>query len=60
MPIVAHPAAPARLRPSHLKRLEAESIGIMREVVAEGLGVPLISESGLREANIGKGSFGRK
>jgi sulfate adenylyltransferase subunit 2 len=27
--------APARLRPNHLKRLEAESIGIMREVVAE-------------------------
>jgi sulfate adenylyltransferase subunit 2 len=33
--IIAHPAAPARLRPSHLKRLEAESIGIMREVAAE-------------------------
>src|SRR5262245_33099910 len=27
--------APVRLRPSHLKRLEAESIGIMREVAAE-------------------------
>jgi sulfate adenylyltransferase subunit 2 len=33
--ITADPAAPARLRPNHLKRLEAESIGIMREVVAE-------------------------
>jgi sulfate adenylyltransferase subunit 2 len=33
--IVAEPAAPVRLRPSHLKRLESESIGIMREVVAE-------------------------
>jgi len=33
--IVAHSAAPARVRPSHLKRLEAESIGIMREVAAE-------------------------
>jgi sulfate adenylyltransferase subunit 2 len=33
--IVADPAAPARLRPSHLKRLESESIGIMREVAAE-------------------------
>jgi sulfate adenylyltransferase subunit 2 len=32
---VTDPAAPARLRPSHLKRLEAESIGIMREVAAE-------------------------
>jgi sulfate adenylyltransferase subunit 2 len=32
---VTHPAAPVRLRPSHLKRLESESIGIMREVVAE-------------------------
>ena len=29
-------------------------------IVAEGLGVLLISEPGLREANIGKGSFGRK
>ena len=35
MSIVADPAAPVRLRPSHLKRLESESIGIMREVVAE-------------------------
>jgi len=33
--IVADSAAPVRLRPSHLKRLESESIGIMREVVAE-------------------------
>jgi sulfate adenylyltransferase subunit 2 len=33
--IVAEPAAPVRLRPSHLKRLESESIGIMREVAAE-------------------------
>ena len=33
--IVTDPAARARLRPSHLKRLEAESIGIMREVAAE-------------------------
>ena len=33
--IIAEPAAPARLRPNHLKRLEAESIGIMREVAAE-------------------------
>jgi len=33
--IVADPAAPARLRPSHLRRLESESIGIMREVAAE-------------------------
>jgi sulfate adenylyltransferase subunit 2 len=33
--IVAEPAAPVRVRPSHLKRLESESIGIMREVVAE-------------------------
>jgi len=33
--IVAHSAAPARVRPNHLKRLEAESIGIMREVVSE-------------------------
>jgi sulfate adenylyltransferase subunit 2 len=33
--IVADPAAPARLRSSHLKRLESESIGIMREVAAE-------------------------
>ncbi|HEX4185561.1 MAG TPA: sulfate adenylyltransferase subunit CysD [Stellaceae bacterium] len=35
MSSVTDPAAPARLRPSHLKRLEAESIGIMREVAAE-------------------------
>ena len=35
MSIVADSAAPVRLRPSHLKRLESESIGIMREVVAE-------------------------
>jgi sulfate adenylyltransferase subunit 2 len=33
--IVADPAAHVRLRPNHLKRLESESIGIMREVVAE-------------------------
>jgi sulfate adenylyltransferase subunit 2 len=33
--IVADPTAPVRLRPTHLKRLESESIGIMREVVAE-------------------------
>jgi sulfate adenylyltransferase subunit 2 len=33
--IVADPAAPVRLRPGHLKRLESESIGIMREVAAE-------------------------
>jgi sulfate adenylyltransferase subunit 2 len=32
---IADPTAPVRLRPNHLKRLEAESIGIMREVVAE-------------------------
>jgi sulfate adenylyltransferase subunit 2 len=32
---IADPALPVRLRPNHLKRLEAESIGIMREVVAE-------------------------
>jgi sulfate adenylyltransferase subunit 2 len=32
---IADSLAPARLRPNHLKRLEAESIGIMREVVAE-------------------------
>ena len=35
MSIIADPTAPARLRPNHLKRLEAESISIMREVVAE-------------------------
>jgi sulfate adenylyltransferase subunit 2 len=33
--IIAGPATLARVQPSHLKRLEAESIGIMREVVAE-------------------------
>jgi sulfate adenylyltransferase subunit 2 len=33
--IVADPEATTRLRPNHLKRLEAESIGIMREVAAE-------------------------
>jgi sulfate adenylyltransferase subunit 2 len=33
--IVADAAAPVRLQPSHLKRLESESIGIMREVAAE-------------------------
>jgi sulfate adenylyltransferase subunit 2 len=33
--IIANPAAPVRLRSNHLKRLEAESIGIMREVAAE-------------------------
>jgi sulfate adenylyltransferase subunit 2 len=32
---IADSLAPARLRPNHLKRLEAESIGIMREVAAE-------------------------
>jgi sulfate adenylyltransferase subunit 2 len=32
---IADPAVPVRLRSDHLKRLEAESIGIMREVVAE-------------------------
>ena len=35
MSIIADTTAPARLRPNHLKRLEAESISIMREVVAE-------------------------
>ena len=35
MSIVADPAATTRLRSNHLKRLEAESIGIMREVAAE-------------------------
>ena len=35
MSTIADPAVPVRLRPNHLKRLEAESIGIMREVVAE-------------------------
>jgi sulfate adenylyltransferase subunit 2 len=33
--IIANPAAPVRLRSNHLKRLEAESIGIRREVAAE-------------------------
>jgi sulfate adenylyltransferase subunit 2 len=33
--IVGARSAPPRLRPEHLARLEAESIGIMREVVAE-------------------------
>jgi len=32
---IADSVAPSLLRPNHLKRLEAESIGIMREVVAE-------------------------
>ena len=35
MSTIAAPTAPMRLRPNHLKRLESESIGIMREVVAE-------------------------
>ena len=35
MTLIAEYPAPADLRPKHLKRLEAESIGIMREVVAE-------------------------
>jgi sulfate adenylyltransferase subunit 2 len=35
LPAIADSVAPLRLRPNHLKRLEAESIGIMREVVAE-------------------------
>jgi sulfate adenylyltransferase subunit 2 len=35
LPAIAEPVASSRLRPNHLKRLEAESIGIMREVVAE-------------------------
>jgi sulfate adenylyltransferase subunit 2 len=33
--IIADSAALVRLQPSHLKRLESESIGIMREVAAE-------------------------
>jgi sulfate adenylyltransferase subunit 2 len=33
--IIADRPAPTRLRPKHLTRLEAESIGVMREVVAE-------------------------
>src|SRR5208337_2906704 len=32
---IAERPAPAGVQPKHLKRLEAESIGIMREVVAE-------------------------
>ena len=35
MSIIAEPMAPVRLRSNHLERLEAESIGIMREVAAE-------------------------
>ena len=35
MSTIADSVAPSLLRPNHLKRLEAESIGIMREVVAE-------------------------
>ena len=35
MSIIADHPAPTRLRPKHLTRLEAESIGVMREVVAE-------------------------
>ena len=35
MTIIVERPAPAGVRPKHLKRLEAESIGIMREVVAE-------------------------
>jgi sulfate adenylyltransferase subunit 2 len=33
--LIAERSAPADVRPKHLKRLEAESIGIMREVAAE-------------------------
>ena len=33
--VVADHPSPALLRPNHLKRLEAEAIAIMREVVAE-------------------------
>ncbi len=33
--VIADHPSPVRLRPNHLKRLEAELIGIMREVVAE-------------------------
>jgi sulfate adenylyltransferase subunit 2 len=33
--LIAERSAPTDLRPKHLKRLEAESIGIMREVAAE-------------------------
>ena len=35
MTLIADSPAPAGVRSNHLKRLEAESIGIMREVVAE-------------------------
>ncbi len=35
MSAIAASLAPPNLRPNHLKRLEAESIGIMREVAAE-------------------------
>ena len=35
MTVIAERPAPAGVQPKHLKRLEAESIGIMREVVAE-------------------------
>jgi sulfate adenylyltransferase subunit 2 len=35
LPSIADRSAPANLLPRHLKRLEAESIGIMREVAAE-------------------------
>ena len=35
MSVIADHPSPALLRSNHLKRLEAESIGIMREVVAE-------------------------
>ena len=35
MPVAGEQALSARLLPEHLKRLEAESIGIMREVAAE-------------------------
>jgi sulfate adenylyltransferase subunit 2 len=35
LPIVGDQAPSVRLLPEHLKRLEAESIGIMREVAAE-------------------------
>ena len=35
LPIIADHSASVRLLPRHLKRLEAEAIGIMREVVIE-------------------------
>ncbi len=35
MPLIGENPMPARRLPKHLKRLEAEAIGIMREVVAE-------------------------